>query len=93
MIVSFNSHRISTSANTTINPAHIIGARLVSTTTATVTVHLHDTTGTTSAATRIGTLETSAKGIDEIGYPLRVKSGTLVVTPPSTSHTVYIFVR
>lgn len=91
-IVSFNSKRVSTSANTTITPASIVGARLVSTTSADVIVHLHDTAGSTSASTRIGTLMLTAFGVDEIGYPLRVVSGTLVVTPTGSS-TVYIFVR
>lgn len=97
MLVSFKPQRIQTSANTTISPAHIIGARLVSTTSADVIVHLHDTTGTTSAATRIATLLATAFGADEIGYPLRIMSGTLVVTPVvaagGTTATLYAFVR
>lgn len=97
MLVSFKSHRIQTSANTTVTPAHIVGARLLSTTSADVIVHLHDTTGTTSASTRIGTLMATAFGADEIGYPTRVHSGTLVVTPVvaagGTTATVYVYVR
>ncbi len=92
-IVSFNSQRVSTSALTTITPASIVGARLVSTTSADVIVHLHDTAGATSAATRVGTLMLTAFGVDEIGYPLRITSGTLKVTATSTSATAYIFVR
>lgn len=93
MIVSFKSQVCLQATNTTITPAVIVGARLVSTTTADVIVHLHDTAGTTSASTRIGTLFTTNPGVDEIGYPLRVYSDTLVVTPSGTSGTVYIFVR
>lgn len=93
MLISFKSQRISTTANTTISPAHIIGARMTATTTADTTVHLHDTAGTTSAATRIGTLFTTNPGVDEIGYPLRVGSGTLIVTPTGANATVYVFVR
>jgi hypothetical protein len=70
-----------------------VGARLVSTTSADVIVHLHDTAGTTSASTRIATLLATAFGADEVGYPLRVGSGTLQVTPTSTSATLYAFVR
>ena len=95
MIVSFKSQRISTSANTTIAPVNIIGARLVSTTTADVIVHLHDvvTGGTTSASTRIGTLFATNPGVDEIGYPMRVGGGTLIVTPTGANGTVYIYMR
>ena len=95
MIVSFKSQRISTIASTTITPVNIVGARLVSTTTADVIVHLHDvvTGGTTSAATRIGTLFATNPGVDEIGYPMRVGGGTLIVTPTTTSATVYIYIR
>jgi hypothetical protein len=94
MIVSFKSHRVSTTANTTITPVNIVGARLVSTTTADVIVHLHDAgSAATSAATRIGTLFATNPGVDEIGYPMRVGGGTLIVTPTGTSAQVYIFVR
>jgi len=93
MLISFKSHRISTTANTTLTPVRIVGARLVSTTSADVIVHLHDTDGATSATTRIGTLALTAFGIDELGFPLRVMSGTLVVTPTTTSGTLYAFVR
>jgi hypothetical protein len=97
MLVSFKPQRIQTSANTTITPAHIVGARLVSTTSADVIVHLHDTTGATSASTRIATLLTTNFGADEIGYPLRVISGTCIVSPVvsagGTTATVYLFVR
>lgn len=92
-VVSFKSLRFSTTANSTVTPVSIVGARLFSSTSAAITVHLHDTAGTTSASTRIGTLGLTGKGIDEIGYPLRVYSGTLVVTPTTTSGQVYIFVR
>jgi len=92
-IVSFKSQRISTTANTTINPASIIGARLVSTTTADVIVHLHDTRAATSASTRIATLFATNPGVDELGYPVRVYTGTLIVSPTGTSSTLYVFVR
>ncbi len=96
-IVSFRSQRIQTSANTTVSPAYIVGARLLSTTTASVIVHLHDTTGTTSAATRVATLQTTAKGIDETRFPVRVMSGTCIVSPVvaagATVATLYVFVR
>jgi hypothetical protein len=97
MLVSFKPQRIQTSANTTVTPAHIVGARLVSTTSADVIVHLHDTAGATSAATRIATLLATSFGADEIGYPLRVISGTCIVTPVvgagATTATLYLFVR
>ena len=97
MLVSFKAHRVQTSANTTITPANIIGARLVSTTSADVVVHLHDTAGATSASTRIGTLLATNFGADEIGYPTRVISGTLIATPVvaagGTTATLYVYVR
>jgi len=97
MLVSFKPQRIQTSVNTTVSPAHIVGARLVSTTSADVIVHLHDTAGTTSASTRIATLLATNFGADEIGYPMRVVSGTLIVTPVvgagGTTATVYVYVR
>lgn len=100
MIVSFKSNKITTTANTTLTPVHVIGARLVSTTSADVIVHLHDpginaTTAavrSTSASTRIATLLATNFGADELGYPVRVMGGTVVVTPTGTS-TVYLFAR
>ena len=94
-IVSFKSQRVSTTASTTITPVSIVGARLISTTSADVIVHLHDIVagGATSASTRIVTLLATAFGADEVGYPLRVYGGTLVVTPTTTNAAAYIFVR
>lgn len=96
-IVSFKSQRIQTSANTTVKPAYIVGARLVSTTSADVRVHLHDTDGTTSAATRVAELLATNFGADELGYPIRIISGTCIVTPVvsagATTATLYLFVR
>lgn len=100
-IVSFASKKISTTANTTVVPVSIFGARLFSGTSAAVTVHIHDpgisaTTSlvrSTSASTRVGTLSLTGKGIDELGYPTRCYGGTLIVTPTTTSATVYLYVR
>ena len=104
-IVSFKSQRIQTSANTTVTPAHIVGGRLVSTTSADVVVHLHDpgisaTTGSvrgTSAATRVTTLLATNFGADQTEFPIRIMGGTCVVSPVvaagGTTATFYLFVR
>lgn len=92
-VVSFKSNRISTTANTTVPHASIVGARLISTTSADVIVHLHDTAGTTSASTRVATLLATNFGSDEMGYPVRIQSGTVIVSPTGTSATLYLFVR
>jgi hypothetical protein len=88
-----------------VTPAYIVGARLVSTTSADIIVHLHDpginaTTGavrTTTAATRIDTLLATNFGSDETAFPIRVMGGTCVVTPVvsagATTATLYLFVR
>jgi hypothetical protein len=104
-IVSFKSQRIQTSANTTVAPAYIVGARLVSTTSADVIVNLHDpgisaTTGqarTTSATSRVASLVATNFGMDELGYPVRIMGGTCIVSPVvpagTTVATLYLFVR
>lgn len=99
MLVSFAPQRISTSGNTTIGSdkqkVQIFGARMVSTTSAAILVHIHGIAegGTTSAATRIGSLYTSGKAVDELGYPTRVPGGVVVVTPTTTNATVYAYIR
>ena len=93
-IVSYASKRISTTANTTVTPVSIAGARLYASTSAAIVVHLHDTSGTTSASTRVATLSTKAIGaIDQLLLPIRFYSGTCIVTPTSTSGQLYLQVR
>jgi hypothetical protein len=100
-IVSFKSQRIQTSANTAVTPAVIVGARLVSTTSADVMVNLHDpgisaTTGqvrATSVNTRVASLVATNFAMDELGYPVRIMGGTCIVSPVPSTATLYLFVR